>query len=723
MHYDAASRISPRRRPVASRVENDFGALSSYIDHQFKNLDGGYGVRPASPISRSGGMSLPSQKYFSGVSLGNTVVSLKGKGDFEEADYLSPRGQFNDQILEERSATVPLSPHFSPVRVPELDNFTEATPAVRVFEGYLNGPNICGSPIEMTVADAKEFAFNNPIVKAFCFQRPNPSGLTWVYFKPRYDFCPASGWTAVHVLTHSLGMKAPIVSQPTMEPVRHFGNSSTPLFRDRLLRFYHFYCPEKLSNAINTLNEYRGMEESLFKSLVRMYGPEPRTPGLDENLPGGWICVENRTGHVFYVHTETGRKQWQKPNSRMVEIVPSEISRSPIRKQPSVALDSLNKAILVTLSGGHTLQTRFSALLGDFGYRQQVALSEKVVGSTPTYHNLRLAFDWLCRDAKSESKLIVYYCGSVTENGLLTSDDKVIKLQQLSEIFSGISRQTQLLLFLDVAPGGTVVDLQYQNVCNSRGTKTQQLPAPHTLNPCTTVITTTDGFPPIGALTTGFCNVIRSSPRNIFFRTLLSEIRSDSLAGMQCSISLCTNRDANCFSFKNFSGHQVQEYKSPEPIDRSKSDFGFTEKDKQDILGMAASDTPPILRAMTPLRAGSPRGLSLSPRHLVVDSSPQNSPHGSPRTTLRERLSPFRPGSPEALSAVRDTTLPPDRIIYSPPTPRRFVPLPNTPSMSPDRRKKTEHLQQLQEVVSTLESGGQRADDVLREVLDLLNTK
>eukprot|EP01060_Flectonema_neradi_P012309 TRINITY_DN19172_c0_g1_i1.p1 TRINITY_DN19172_c0_g1~~TRINITY_DN19172_c0_g1_i1.p1 ORF type:complete len:722 (+),score=97.42 TRINITY_DN19172_c0_g1_i1:39-2204(+) len=721
MFGDAGRHLSPRRRPVVSNrtaAGTDYARLSSFIDQQFQTLDNSYGVKQPTTSRRWQSNhhqqnNQPSPRYITAMSLGDVAVSPKGKGDYPEADYLSPRGQFNTQELEERSPTIPVRRSLSPVQSPPLASYTEATPAVRVFEGYLSGPNICGSPIEISIAEAKEIALNNPDIKGFCFQNVSPvTGLSWVYFKPSYNFCPAQGWTAVHIVSHIQGARSPrsrpyIATSPISN--QHNTNRDASFFRDRLLRFYHYYCPEKLPNAISTLNDYRGMEQSLFDSLVRMYGPEPDTPGLDEHLPEGWICVENRSGHVFYVHAETGRKQWQKPGSHTATIVPPEIAGSPVRKQPSIG-PSLNKAVLITLSGGHLLQSRFSALLGEFGFRQQVALSEKVPGSTPTHSNLMKAFDWLCRDAVPESKLVVYYCGSVTDHGLLTSDDKVLRAQQITEIFSGMSRLTQLLLFLDVAPGGTVIDLEHQNLCNSRGIKTLTIPVPHTISPCTTVITVTDGFPPVGALTSGFCNVVRSSPRNIFFRTLLGQIRDDSLSGMQCSISLCTNRDANCFSFMNFNGHQVQETQSPPPIvTRSKSDFGFTEKDKQDILSMAAADAPPILRAVTPLRpAGSPR----------QERQPSRSPTA---LSLREHLSPFRDSSPVP---VTPQTLPPynhDTRLYTPV--RRFNTVADTPSMSPDRQKKAEHLQQLQNVVSSLESGGQRADDVLREVLELLGAK
>ena len=104
-----------------------------------------------------------------------------------------------------------------------------------------------------------------------------------------------------------------------------------------------------------TANEYAGMEDSLFKTLVRKYGPEPPPVALNAGLPPGWTCVENEAvcsreephppphpspsasppashstsfhpphtqtnnqtrlptqGHVFYVHA-SGGKQWPKP--------------------------------------------------------------------------------------------------------------------------------------------------------------------------------------------------------------------------------------------------------------------------------------------------------------------------------------------------------------------------------------------------------------------------
>lgn len=46
-------------------------------------------------------------------------------------------------------------------------------------------------------------------------------------------------------------------------------------FRDRLVRFYECYQPEKLDDVDKLLTKAAGKEEQLFRMLVKKYGPEP----------------------------------------------------------------------------------------------------------------------------------------------------------------------------------------------------------------------------------------------------------------------------------------------------------------------------------------------------------------------------------------------------------------------------------------------------------------
>ena len=84
-----------------------------------------------------------------------------------------------------------------------------------------------------------------------------------------------------------LSVEPPITT--TTKGADHHGGfqtttDSVPLtgpFRDRLVRFYAHYAPEKLSQVDAALHSFRGNETQMFQKLVEKYGPEvPPTPPL-----------------------------------------------------------------------------------------------------------------------------------------------------------------------------------------------------------------------------------------------------------------------------------------------------------------------------------------------------------------------------------------------------------------------------------------------------------
>eukprot|EP01062_Namystynia_karyoxenos_P077127 TRINITY_DN76_c0_g2_i1.p1 TRINITY_DN76_c0_g2~~TRINITY_DN76_c0_g2_i1.p1 ORF type:complete len:539 (+),score=174.10 TRINITY_DN76_c0_g2_i1:69-1619(+) len=56
------------------------------------------------------------------------------------------------------------------------------------------------------------------------------------------------------------------------------GGGGSDAYRKRLWRFYNRYCPAKIGSVDSVLSKYSGREESLFRSLVAKYGPEPPAP-------------------------------------------------------------------------------------------------------------------------------------------------------------------------------------------------------------------------------------------------------------------------------------------------------------------------------------------------------------------------------------------------------------------------------------------------------------
>ena len=54
--------------------------------------------------------------------------------------------------------------------------------------------------------------------------------------------------------------------------------------RDRLLRFYHKNCPEKITNIDNIVKKYNNKEKELFKSLTSKYGKEPPLTMNEKNI-------------------------------------------------------------------------------------------------------------------------------------------------------------------------------------------------------------------------------------------------------------------------------------------------------------------------------------------------------------------------------------------------------------------------------------------------------
>ncbi len=86
-----------------------------------------------------------------------------------------------------------------------------------------------------------------------------------------------------------------------------------PATQRRMARFFETYGQHgKLAEVASTLSEFRGCEEWVFRDLVRRYGhPEP--PNNDAMLPVGWAAVCTSRGDIFYRHSKTGAKQWDRP--------------------------------------------------------------------------------------------------------------------------------------------------------------------------------------------------------------------------------------------------------------------------------------------------------------------------------------------------------------------------------------------------------------------------
>ena len=288
-------------------------------------------------------------------------------GDWLEDDPLaSTTAQTVQRRLSprRRQTSPPSSPmmgqhaqHIPPTQHTTHPQHTQRDANFQTLSGYLSGPNIEGSPVEMSITDAQVFALKNPAVKAFMYKGHGHTGPVWIYFKDSVRFTSSPGWTTVKVLQNE--GRGPQVGQrgggggggggvpsPRKQP------QTAAAYRDRIVRFYQQYMPSKygvffefggvffnlvsvvvsgllcrifcthrameqcsakevplhtqafqiqhntihthrLPTAVITLQEYQGMEESLFSSLVRLYGPEPPVVPLNEGIPEGWKCVEN----------------------------------------------------------------------------------------------------------------------------------------------------------------------------------------------------------------------------------------------------------------------------------------------------------------------------------------------------------------------------------------------------------------------------------------------
>jgi hypothetical protein len=72
---------------------------------------------------------------------------------------------------------------------------------------------------------------------------------------------------------------APRHVDPTAAPsVQSSGGASTDTYRARLMRFYEFYNPEKISDVDTVLEKFKGREEIMIRQLRAKYGDEPMPP-------------------------------------------------------------------------------------------------------------------------------------------------------------------------------------------------------------------------------------------------------------------------------------------------------------------------------------------------------------------------------------------------------------------------------------------------------------
>ncbi len=74
-------------------------------------------------------------------------------------------------------------------------------------------------------------------------------------------------------------------SEPTSLSTSSSALTQPLTYRDRLVRFYSTYAPEKLELVDEALRAFAGKEEELFSSLVLQYGPEPAAAAQPQTPP------------------------------------------------------------------------------------------------------------------------------------------------------------------------------------------------------------------------------------------------------------------------------------------------------------------------------------------------------------------------------------------------------------------------------------------------------
>eukprot|EP01059_Diplonema_ambulator_P037107 TRINITY_DN9638_c0_g1_i3.p1 TRINITY_DN9638_c0_g1~~TRINITY_DN9638_c0_g1_i3.p1 ORF type:complete len:572 (+),score=115.40 TRINITY_DN9638_c0_g1_i3:37-1752(+) len=459
---------------------------------------------------------------------------------------------------------------------------------IQIHNGYLSGPNIEGSPCEMTLAEAHKTALSHPSVKGFSYQNrgqvSSGSDRVWVYFKASFDFHPSQGWTAVQVLRHSeLG------NVPNAKPGSRPGLDTAT--RDRLVRFYQEYCPGKLPQVVLTMNEYKGMEDSLFASLVRRHGPEPPTVPLDADLPPEWKCIENSVGYVFYVHSNGGR-QWMKPKAGdpppttdpllMPDQAPSPHGMpmaSPRYHSPQHHASPQHRmsprwrrtkpvcrAVLISTTPMDP--TKFSKYLGEMGYKQQLVLSMATKDTLPTKANFLRALNWLVNDTQDGDVLLFYFNGEGASDTLLTHDEPVSG-REVAEVLelSHIEPDVRMSFIIDASPGAKVFDLAYRMINLAPRTTIIDTPKEPLRAPCNmVVIQVLDGSPVKGSLTRAFmCTV--TSTKGCKYEELLERLRSSMGSGGYVLGIACTEASiTGCYSItRDKEDATLQSTQGPDP--------------------------------------------------------------------------------------------------------------------------------------------------------------
>ena len=68
---------------------------------------------------------------------------------------------------------------------------------------------------------------------------------------------------------------------------------SSDLFRQRLVRLWTKYCPDKLNTIDETMKMYAGREEQMIAKNVASYGPEPIDASIATatKASGGCKCL------------------------------------------------------------------------------------------------------------------------------------------------------------------------------------------------------------------------------------------------------------------------------------------------------------------------------------------------------------------------------------------------------------------------------------------------
>eukprot|EP00659_Diplonema_papillatum_P023343 gene23343-35755_t len=514
-------------------------------------------------------------------------------------------------------------------------------------KGYLAGPNLQGSPMELTLAQAEQIALSNPNIKGFCYQAETSdslgprAGLVWVYFKPTFEFFPSEMWRSVQVIP------VPSYEEEARSPV---DKMSFEKARDRIVRFYQCYCPQKLPTAILTLKEYKGMEDSLNG------GKQWKKPQQDDPPPNPKDDVDDGEGNLLANTSATGGPA---AFSRMLTMPPSPFNpvrpgagtagmagiaaslRKPVDTSPS------NRAALVGLAATGVYK-KLATFLGENGYASQLHVNDSLPGSRPTKANILKALDWLVDGAEPGACLFFYYSGTLKYDQLEALDNEYVGQQEIVEVLnrSGLDGSVRITFLFDASSAGRVLQLPYQldneapgvSVLTANSESVQVLPD-------VVAFSVADGFPPLGALTLGVTLVVRKEPQS--YEDVLEEIRGRAMRGATCTISIAASHAGTSGYYSLLRADEIKAARDnharnpPSSAARNapKSDAGPPGSYDQSVFSAShglprgyASDAQPV----------SPSVL-MSQSHPILSIHPSNGPPASPAALMSQHPAPYGP--------------------------------------------------------------------------------